>query len=183
MNYEMLRDIARAKRGALLLLGLILFGSLAAWGYGAFVAEPALDRAQNELAAARRNASGAAAGTPAARYRAAEADLKLFRERVLDKKSFPAFLSRLFEDAQRNALSLKQVSYKPTVVKDQGLLSYDIGFTVSGHYGSVKSFIADLTRTPEMVTLDSVSLMNPSPTEERIDLRVQITAYLKTEGA
>jgi type IV pilus assembly protein PilO len=183
MNYEMLREIVRLKRAPLILLGFLLAGALSAVGYGAFFQRPALARAEDALAKARQQAAGSAAGTPASRYHAAQKELALFRERVMDKKAFPSFLARVFETAQRNSLSLKQVNYKPTPIAGEGLLNYEIGFTVSGRYDSVKSFISELTRFREIVVIDSISLMNPSATEERIDLRVQMTTYLKTEGA
>jgi type IV pilus assembly protein PilO len=79
---------------------------------------------------------------------------------------------------------LKGVAYKPAKIKSEKLIeTYSVSFTVSGRYASVKKFIADLLRYKELVTVDSISLGSQSNTEETVNLRVQTTVYLKTEGA
>lgn len=182
MNNAILKEIIRQRGSALKVLLVLFLATLAVWGYASLWQAPALAKGEGSLRQAQVDATSAT-GTPASRYRAAEGELKLFRDRVIDKRDFPSFLARLFDRVAKNGLAFKQVTYKPLVIPDEGMVSYDIGFTVSGRYAQVKSFIADLARFREIVTLDSVNLANTSPTEERVELRVQITAYLKREGA
>jgi type IV pilus assembly protein PilO len=183
MNYEMLRDIIGARRKSLAFLAFSAVLTLALLLYLSLWQRPALEKAQNDWFARRDAlASGQSVGT-AASYQNGMRDLALFQKRILLKKDFPGLLSELFETAKSNSLTLKGINYKPTLIKEEGLISYSISFTVLGKYASLKSFIADLARYPEMVTVDAVSLSSTKPTEESVDLKVQITAYMKMEGA
>jgi len=183
MNYEMLREIIGARRKSFGALAILLLVNLPLFLYLSLWQKPELEKAQVAWFAKRDAAvSGADRGVEA-RYRDAERDLALFQKRLIPKKEFAGFLSQLFVSAGSNSLHLKGITYRPSQIKDEGLPSYGIGFTVSGKYSAVKGFIADLARFPQMVTLDSISLANSSQTEESVDLKVQLTAYLKMEGA
>jgi type IV pilus assembly protein PilO len=183
MNYEMLREMIGARRKSFVFLAFLAVLTLALLLYLSLWQKPELEKAQSDWFAKREAlASGQSIGT-ATGYQNGVRDLGLFQKRLIPKKGFAGFLGEMFETARSNSLSLKGISYKPTLIADEGIVSYGISFTVSGKYASVKSFIADLARYPEMVTLDSLSLNNTSPTEESVDLKVQMTAYLKMEGA
>jgi type IV pilus assembly protein PilO len=183
MNYEMLREIIALRRkwfGFLVFLALV---NLALFLYLSFWQEPELTKAQNAWFAKRDAAASGADQGVAARYRDGLRDLGQFQNRLIPKKDFAAFLSELFATAKGNSVPISGITYKPSVIAEEGLVSYGIGFTVSGKYAAVKSFIADLARYPEMVTVDAISLANPSQTEESVGLRVEMTVYLKPEGA
>ena len=183
MNYEMLREIIALRRKSLGLLAFLVLVDLALVLFLSLWQQPALERAQNDWFAKRDAAARGVDRGVTARYRDAERDLGLFQKRLIDKKDFAAFLSDLFAIAKSNSLTLRGISYKPTPMKEPGLFSYGIGFGVTGKYAGVKSFIADLARFPKMVTVDSVSLGNSSATEEAVELQVQLTVFLKMEGA
>jgi type IV pilus assembly protein PilO len=183
MNYEMLREIIGARRKSFGFLAFLVLVNLSFFLYQSLWQKPALEKAQNAWFAKRDAAASGADRGGAARYRDGLRDLGLFQKRLISKKDFAGFLSELFATARSNSLSLKGITYKPALIKEEGLLSYDIGCTVSGKYAAVKSFIADLARFPGMVTVDSISLANSSQTEESVDLKVQLTVYLKMEGA
>jgi len=183
MNYEMLREIVNARRNSFAFLLFLVLLNLALMLYLSLYQRPELAKAQTDWFAKREAlASGQSVGT-VTRYQQGVRDVGLFQERLIPKKEFAAFLSEMFQSAKNNAVSMKGISYKPAPTKEKGIVSYGISYTVSGKYASVKSFIADLSRFPEMVTLDAVSLNNTSPTEESVDLKIQMTAYLKMEGA
>jgi len=183
MSYQMLRDMIGARPKSFALLALLALLNLALLLYLSLWQKPELAKAQSDWFAQREAAASGQKLGSAARYQEGLRDLGLFQERLIPKKSFPGFLSELFETAKSNSLSLKGIVYKPAPVKGEEVLSYGISFTVSGKYASLKSFIADLARYREMVTLDAVSLSSTSQTEESVDLKVQMTAYLKMEGA
>jgi type IV pilus assembly protein PilO len=183
MNYEMLREIIGVRRKSFGFLAFLVLLNLSLFLYLSLWQKPELARAQSAWFAKRDAAARGADQSVAARYRDGLRDLELFQKRLIPKKDFAGFLNELFSAARNNSLSLKGITYKPTLDKATGLVSYGIGFTVSGKYAAVKSFIADLARFPEMATLDSISLGNSSQTEESVDLKVQLTAYLKMEGA
>lgn len=183
MNYRILLDTIGARPKSFALIALLAVLNLAAALYLSLRLEPELGRAQAAWFAQREILAGGRGGRVADGYRRAERDLARFENLLIPKKGFPRFLSGLFETAHNNGLQLQGIGYKPTLFKEQGMLTYNIAFTVSGRYAAVKSLLADLARYPEMVTLDSVSLSNASATEENVVLKVQMTAYLKTEGA
>ena len=183
MNNELLREIIAARRKSFGLLAFLVLTDLCLFLFLSLWQQPELEKTQKDWFV-RRDASvrGVDRGVTT-RYRDAERDLGLFQARLIEKKDFAAFLSELFATAKNNALQLKGITYQPTALKEAGLFSYGIGFDVSGKYSGVKSFIADLARFPKMVTINSISLANSSQTEESVNLRVQLTVFLKTEGA
>lgn len=183
MNYEMLREMTGARPKTFAFVAFLVLLNLALLLYLSLWQKPELERAQNQWFADRAALARTKSPGSAARYRDGQRDLGLFRKRLIPKKQFPAFLSDVFEIARSNSLSLKGISYKPALIKDEGILAYGIVITVSGKYASVKSFIADLVRYPDMATVDALSLNSTSPTEESVDLKIQMTAYLKMEGA
>jgi type IV pilus assembly protein PilO len=184
MNYELLRETIGARRKTIIFLAFLALLNLGLVLYLSLWQQPELEKAQSAWFAKRSAlASGQTLGT-AAHYRNGVRDLELFQQRYIPKKQFAGFLSELFATAKSNSLSIKGITYKPTPVKGEaGILSYGISFSVSGRYASVKSFIADLARFHQIVILDSLALNSTSKTEESVDLRVQMTAYLKMEGA
>jgi len=183
MNYQMLREMIAARRKSFAFLVFLAVLNLALFLYLSLWQRPALVRAQGEWQAARQAAAQGPVAGNAARYRDAQRDLGLFRKRLIPKKEFPRFLGELFQAVGANSLSLKGIAYKPALTKEPGVLSYGLTLTVVGRYPALKSFLADLARLPELVTLDSLTLSNTAPTGETVELKVQLTAYLTTEGA
>jgi len=183
MSYQMLRDMIAARPKAFAFAAFLAVLNLAVLLYLSLWQQPELEKAQLEWFAKRDALAKGEILGDATRYQNGVRDLELFQKRLLPKKDFAALLSRMYETARSNSLSLKGISYQPEPIKGEQLFSYGISFTVSGKYASVKSFLADLVRYPEMLTVDSVSLSNTKSTEESVNLRVQVTAYLKTEGA
>jgi len=183
MNYDALRDYLAARPKALALLGLLVLANLALAVCLSVWLTPELERVQSDWFAKRQEQAAGQKLKAADRYRSGNRDLAAFRQRLIPKSGFPAFLSDLFQTARNNSLQLKSVSYKPAVVKEEAVVAYGIEVTVAGRYAAVKSFLADLARYPQIVTLDSVVLSNSSRTEEAVELKVLLTAYLKQEGA
>jgi len=183
MNLAMIGEIFAVRRRAFVLLAVVALADLALVLYLSVWQKPALERTLSEWSAKRDAAARGTERSAGLRYREAERDLAKLQERFIPKKEFAGFLSDLFGIAKGNSLRLNGISYKPGVIKDEGLVTYGLSFTVTGKYAAVKSFVADLVRLPKMVTLDSISLGNSSKTEEIVDLKVQLTVYLKPEGA
>ena len=183
MNYAMLREIVLARRKSFGLLAFLVLADLALVLFVSLWQEPALERTQSDWFAKRDAAARGVDRGVTARYREGERDLEQFQQRLISKKDFAGLLSELFAIAGSHSLTLKTITYKPPQVKDLVLPSYGVTFNVTGKYAGVKSFLGDLARLPKMVTLDSVSLTNSSAVEESVDLKVQLTVFLKTEGA
>lgn len=182
MNYEMLRDIVGARRNSFAFVTFLLLLNAALILYLSMWQRPELAKAQTDWFAKRQAQAGGQSPASVTRYQQGTSELELFRARLIPKKEFAAFLNRLFESAKNNSLKLQGIAYRPGAIKEEGIVTYGITFTVTGRYASAKSFISDLGRLPELVTLDTVRLNSKSQTEESVNLQVEMTAYLK-EGA
>ena len=183
MNYGLLRDIIRLKQRPLVLLALLVLVDLTLMLFLSYWQEPELAKTQNDWFAKREALAHGGDRGVTARYRDAERELGEFQKRLIAKKDFAAFLSDLYAIAKGDSLQIKSISFKPTEIKAEGLVSYHLGFDLSGKYAGAKSLLADLARYPKLVTVDSVSLGNSSATEELVSLKVQLTVFLKQEGA
>lgn len=184
MTGAMFREMIAARPKSFALLALLAVLNVALYVYDAYWQRPELDRAQKEWMARRQTIARGQSASVGVRYRENERDLAAFRQRLLTKEAFPSFLSRLFETAQNDKLTVTGVTYRPAAVKeDPSLVSYGIGFSLAGGYPAEKRFIADLARFPEIVTLDLISLQSQGPTQASVGLTLQLTVYLRTEGA
>ena len=61
----------------------------------------------------------------------------------------------------------------------EDLVTYTLDFNVTGKYAAVKSFLADLGRMHEILTVDNISLANSKASEDAVALKVQLTVYLR----
>ena len=182
MNFELIRAVVGARPKSFVLVALLLLSNLALLVYLFAWQGPGLEKAKTEWFARRGSLAGGQDRVALHRYTDGVRDLGQFRQRLIPKKDFAAFLARLFATAKKDALQVKGITYKPAPLSD-GIFSYGISFSVSGKYAAVKGFLVDLSRNPEMVTIDGLSLSGTSQTEEIVELKVQLTAYLQTEGA
>lgn len=183
MNYQMLLDMIAARRktfGFLLFLALL---ALAVQFYLSQWQQPELEKVQQEWFAKRDALARGETRGDSDRYQRGVKDLEQFQKLFIPKKEFAGLLSRMYESAKNNSVSMQGITFKPAPVKGTDILTYGISFNVTGNYASVKSFLADMARYRELVTVDSIRLDNSSATEEKVNLNIQTTAYLKTEGA
>ncbi|HBA89161.1 MAG TPA: pilus assembly protein PilO [Geobacter sp.] len=186
MSYQMLRDIIAARPKSFAFIAFLALLALTVTLYLSLWQQPELEKAQMQWFAKRQALAKGEMVGDATRYHNGVRDLELFRKRLPLKKDFASVLGRIYDTARNNSLSMKGVALRPANLKGEegkGIFSYGVTFTLTGRYAGVKSFLADLARYPEMVTVDSVTLANTSQTEEAVSLSVQLTAYLKTEGA
>lgn len=182
MNLDLLRETLRGSRNLLTLLLLLALLDAALYSYRAFSQTPELERARSAYSSSRE-AGGGSATQRTVHYEKSRRDLARFEEKLIAKKEFARFLEELFGMAEKRALSLKGISYKARAEKGEPLVTYAMTLSVAGRYPALKGFIGELSRYPQMVTVDAVTLKNSSPTEEAVELQLQISAFLKTEGA
>ncbi len=183
INLKLIAEIFMARRKSFLcIIGLMVL-NIFLFGYLSVYQKPRLAAEQNEWFKKRQAVSNGTIVSSSEIYSQGILDLATWQGKILQKKDFAAFLSELFEASANNNLPLTGVAYKPSIVKDENLLAYVITFNVSGNYPAIKSFIADLIHLPHMVTVDTISLTSSSTTEESVNLRIQITTYLRMEGA
>lgn len=131
----------------------------------------------------RRLAKAGESRAPIAIFRDGKADLATFRERIPEKREYTRLVGELLELAENNGLSTGSITYKPSEIKNENLVTYAVTMNVAGKYAGIKSLIFDIQRLPEIITIDSLALNGEGLTEESVDMRLQLTVYLKTEGA
>ncbi len=185
MSFQMLRDMIAARSKSFSFLAFLALLALGCQLYLSLWQRPALEKAQVEWFAKRDALAKGETLADSTRYRNGVRDLEEFEKRLIPKKEFAALLSQLYDTAKDNSVSLEGITYKPATEKERlgQILPYGVSFSVSGKYGSVKSFLADLVRYRELLTVDAVSLASQSQVEESVNLNVQATVFLKTEGA
>ncbi len=183
MNIKFIVEIFKARRNFFIVILVLALLNAGLYIYAAAYQTPHLAAMQSEWFEKRRLAAGGVTQDAAAVYRQGTKDLAAWDARIPSKKEFARFVGELFEAAANNALTVGGVTYKPEPVKEEkNLLTFSISFNVSGKYAAVKSFIADLSRLREILTIDNVSLNNTKLTEESVSMRLQLTAYFRMEG-
>lgn len=183
MSYQMLRDMIEARFKSFAFLAFLVLLAFGCQIYLSTWQRPALEKAQVEWFAKREALAKGETLADSTRYRNGVRDIEALEARLVPKKDLAALLSQVYDTAKGNSVSLARISYQPASEKDQvgQILPYGVSFTVSGKYASVKSFLSDLVRYRELLTVDGVSLSNQSQTEESITLNIQATVFLKTE--
>lgn len=180
--YSYCVEVVRTRSRVLILLLILAVANAGVYLFSSLYLEPRHSRLQSRWAEMRRTARTPAIDRGMA-YQQGSADLKAWKDRIAPKRELARIVGELFSLASSNSVTVGGITYKPEKVKeDDTLLVYGIGLTVTGRYAAVKSFVADLGRMREIVIVDSVSLNNSKMTEEQVDLKVSLTAYLRLEG-
>lgn len=182
MNGKLLRDIVRLRPKSLAVILLLAILNIGLYFYISYYQQPRLQYLHQQWSEKRRGAGSGNMHDAAAIFRQGTGDLTIWRNKIAAKKDFARLIGSLFDMAAGNSLKVGAVSYKPVTIKEDNLLAFTISFGVSGKYAAVKSFIADLMHSKDIMTLDNITLANTKSTEEAVDLKVQLTAYFKTEG-
>lgn len=143
---------------------------------------PALTELQTTWNNLRRKAAGTSQVDVATLHRQGSEDLEKLKLRIPEKREFARVLSDLYEYASSSAVEIDTISYKPVIIKEEKLLSYQLTFSVSGSYAAVKSYLADLQKNSELLVVDTVSFSNSDLFIENVKMDLHLTVYLR-EGA
>lgn len=165
--------------GGLLLVNLVVAG-LAVWVVAPRLAasEQAYLARQQEYRDAR---SGEVDNSPAGIYRRGRRDIKTFLDMIPEQASFTGLLKDLFGMAGKAGLAIDQVTYDPSPVKNEELLSYTLSFSVSGDYGKVKKFIFLIEHSPRVLVIDELNLKSVNEKlPGQITLGLRLTTYFRT---
>ena len=179
MNIQLVTEIIKTRPKTFILIIVLVLMNIGLYLFAAVYQKPRLESLQNTWFEKRKTATGGAALDSAVVYRQGVSDLTAWRERIIPKKEFAGFVGRLFETAASNSLAFKGVSYKVSPLKDENLATYSLDFNVTGKYAAVKSFISDIGRMREIMTIDNISLNKMSDSEDSVTLKVQLTVYLR----
>ncbi len=182
MTAKSIKQILLARPKSFILLAVLLTMNAGLYVYGSIYQTPRLAALQSAWFEKRRAVEKGTLKDAATIYRQGTSDLATWRARIAPKKDFARVVGEVFEFAASNSLTVGNVTYKLAPIKDENLLAYSIAINVSGKYTALKSFLADLMRSREIMTIDNVALNSSSATEESVNLKVQLTAYFRTEG-
>lgn len=179
MNIQVAKETFKAQPKTFVLIFALFVANVCLFTYAAIYQNPQLVRLQGTWFEKRKVPTSAGSADV---YRQGVSDLKAWRDRIVPKKDFAKFLGDLFETASHNSLAFKGVSYKVAQLKEENLVAYVLDFNVTGKYAAVKSFISDLGRMREIMAIDNLSLNNSNVIGDTVDMKVQMTVYLRLEG-
>lgn len=115
-------------------------------------------------------------------YRNGISDLARFRERVYPKSQFARYIGELYDLGAKNGLEIYSITYKPSLSKEDKLLSYSLELTVSGKYPQLKKFIHDLGTHGNIQVINSIAMVAANtPEAAAVQLQLKMTSYFNME--
>lgn len=132
----------------------------------------------------RERARLAAAQSRADAIRFNEHDARRFYEEVVGSRenTLLPLLRRIAEIAAELGLETERSSYQPVEIKGMPLERLVITQPVTGTYREVVSFLAQLERLPQFVTVDKLSIRGPSAAGGPTALDLTLSAYFRVKG-
>lgn len=140
---------------------------------------PVLSELYETSGTMRRQAARAGQQDAATLHRQGAADLATLMTKIPEKREFARVLSDLLESAASCAVEVGPINYKPVLLKEESLLSYQLSFSANGGYAAVKSYLSDLQENPELIVVDSVTFSNSDLFVENVVMNLRITVYLR----
>ena len=180
MNLRYLKEIIKTSPRIFAVIGILLVLNTSFYLYAALYQQKRIEALQDTWFSKRNAAAGGAGQDTATIYQQGETDLKAWQSRILPKKKFTAFLGSISDLAANNSLAFNGITYKFTPYKPENLIAYTLDFSVVGKYAAAKSFIADINRMDEIVTIDAVGVSS-NASNDAVNLTLQMTVYLKPE--
>lgn len=182
MNREIIQQILQVKKRPLIMVLILLFIAIALQFFITQYQDKRIEQLSVEWIKHREEEKrGAALLDRGTLYKNGQADLAKFRDRVYPKAQFARFIGELYDIAARDSLELTSISYKPSLVKEEQLISYDMTLSVSGMYPNLKKFIRDLGVSGNLLTIDSVAMNASSTSPDAVQLQILITSFFKAD--
>ena len=178
---KLLFETVKSRKKTFCLILFLLMSNLLLYVYTAFFQQAKVETLQNDWLK-KRSQYPMGAENKTYIYAQGVKDLALFRSLIPPKKDFTRVVGELFETAANNSIKVGKVGYKPELAIEGGLLVYTLDFTISGNYSAIKSFIADIEQTREMLFINHLALNSPDTGKESVNLKLQLSAYFVTEG-
>ena len=166
--------------GILLSLNLVAAG-VALWYVGPHQARLEADFVQQQQSYREARATDQFDASPQGIFRQGLVDLHTLSGEIPDIDKFTGLLEDLFAMARKTNLAIDQVTYNPSPVKGEDLVSYSLAFAVSGDYGQVKKFIYLIEHSPRLVAIEALTLNSAGArTPGEINLGLNLTTYFRT---
>lgn len=172
-------EIVRQKKRLLIAIALLALLTVALFVAVDGYQLPEIVAAQMKWGDLRRQVVVAGRGDVTNTYKQGKIDLETLKGRIPPKRQFPRLLGDILEQAVSSGVATGPITYKPRVIKDEGLLAYELAMSVNGRYAAIKSFFADLRKFRELVVVDDFSLTNSDVFEENVTMDLHVTIYLR----
>jgi type IV pilus assembly protein PilO len=172
-------ELIKTKKKSIIAILALAVINLSIYGFTNYFQEPQLEKLQKEWFDKRRIGGGFLDKEIV--YAQGKKDLETFLAKIPPKKDFIRETGELFEIASNNGLKISSVGYKPEMLKGRDILNYTLTFSVKGGYAAIKSFISDIERSPEILSIDSLSLTNPDISGDAVNFSVKISTFFRVE--
>jgi len=172
-------EIVRQKKRLLIAIALLALLTVALFVVVDGYQMPEIVAAQMKWSDLRRQVVVAGRGDITNTYKQGKIDLETLKGRIPPKRQFPRLLGDILEQTVSSGVVTGPITYKPRVIKDEGLLAYELAMSVNGRYAAIKSFLADLRKFRELVVVDDFSMTNSNVFEENVTMDLHMTIYLR----
>ncbi len=143
------------------------------------VQQPKIDELRAQWSELRRQSPKKQAVDLVTLHRQYTSDLAQLMDRVPAKGEFARVVGDLLESAQENSIEVSNASYKMVPVKEDTLKCYQLSFTGRGSYAAVKSYLADILRSQELIVVDSVAFVNSDHFSDTVSMNLRVAVFLR----
>lgn len=105
-------------------------------------------------------------------------DVRLFKEKLSEKKDFTETAAELFTIFQRHQVEIGQTVYKPESAEYEGLYKYSTSLTVKGSYQSIKALLAEIQESRTLFCIEALSIAG-NPGEGTVEMKIKIATYFR----
>lgn len=178
MNKALFLQILRENRvlTAALLVLLVLCGAI--W-YATLQQADLVARQQDLWNAKRRQAALHSNAQGPDQYQRDQQQLRELYTTIPYRHEFPRLISEILDFMALRGATPGTLQYKPQKTDLAGLIAYTMDCSASGGYPGLKRLIADLERLDGIATLNSIAFSSTDPALEQVELKLQLTVYLR----
>jgi len=109
-------------------------------------------------------------------------EVEAFAQGYPPQEDLVPLMGRLTKLAQSLALEVPSVDYRPTPVKETGLVKVTISMSVEGTYGKIRRFLYDLESMRRELMIESLSLKGVKGTSG-LQVQLQLAVYIRQAAA
>ncbi len=180
MNFTILKQIMVMRKMTLYAVVFLCAVAISSQLFMSLYQNPKMEKLQAEWMRLRElEGRGAILRDRVSLYGNGISDLARFRARVYPKSQFARYIGEFYDLGAKNGLEIDTITYKPTLNKDEKLLSYALTMSVSGKYGQLKKYIYDLGSNGNIQVINSISML--ANNSEIVQLQLQMTSYFTME--
>lgn len=127
----------------------------------------------------RRQADLRGAEQGQAQYRSNLQGLRELSSSIPFRHEFPRVISEILDLMTLHGTDPGPMQYKPRKTELDGMIAYGMTCAATGSYPDLKRLIGDLERLDGISTLDAISFANPDGADDTVELKLELTVYLR----